>query len=1063
MPVGPIPSCRLSLPCHAVSLTWLHHWHPNARLCSTDEAEQSKLQAELAGMIGETSRWGARRILLSLDGLLSAAGTVEASTGARGGKKKKYDTGLGVVCQDSAEEAKIKFISGATLFCVACRWGHVGLCVAIVERADQLGISKDVLSPPGASHAKQEDTHRFSPLEYAIAGGHLRVVQYLRSKGTSFDQLGGSREETIIVACVRDKQLKLLEMLLDRPFSGKAANFGNADTFGVHPDMVNRPDKNGWGPAFWLVDSKYPNGQAKPVLSLWIRAGGDVCAQDDNGDNVLLWGLSEAEANGTSDKVGDDTKFDSEFLRELAAQSQFVKPHEPRLEIVKKTFNPEKHKDNLRDVLRLLSKKTLPEYLGKTDKANLRSVYSDVLAELLYGACSNSDSFFFDVLDEFEEDEKNTLLKSMRPACPLAHHGQGTAIHAAANLEDDSIMKRLKEQQDISGKAFDWNVVDMDGETPLIVAAQAGNLPAVKFLLEQGANPNVQAANGSTAAIAAVGTDKVRATKIIEVLVEAGADLSLPDENGWTVLHWATDLRHASDSTADTVGVILKWIKESKKEVAEGLLLAQDNISKSNVLHQLCNYPVGDSDGDPETIKTALTTLIKVVSSLVKCTAEFHDEGSKAKQSLCRNMLGQNKFGNTPLHLLFAHLPCYPESEYFVGRGVKQWKAMYHAARELIKLVIAACDSDRATPRCWATELYALKNELKLMPLEVLSAACGRNKEMFESLKERVHGPMLKRLGGLGELLSECKFKEPIMNTSSDTRAATKVVHYDHSTVIGTVSLSIPGATWMRSSEEGESSYGSCGCLKVDPSKTSTHHDFDVHGMPPQYNVNGTLRGEILHQCNEIMNGDTGEDKTVILVECSSGCQCGDECANKVVSKSVMVDEAGQLQCKVQIPIYIKPSCKGQGVYCTDEVPLGTFVMAYCGKIELSRNHKSDSTYIFELPLAWEAGHTHKLLVDAIDDETAGARFLNHSCDPNLVNILVYSDDWAVRIDPGTIDISEFAGRETHRVPLICFFARKNIPKGTELTFNYGYKPGTMPGRTLFCLCGQCEPGALLT
>lgn len=67
------------------------------------------------------------------------------------------------------------------------------------------------------------------------------------------------------------------------------------------------------------------------------------------------------------------------------------------------------------------------------------------------------------------------------------------------------------------------------------------------------------------------------------------------------------------------------------------------------------------------------------------------------------------------------------------------------------------------------------------------------------------------------------------------------------------------------------------------------------------------------------------------------------------------------------------------------------------------------------------------------------ARFLNHSCDPNLIKQIVFV--------------------ETHdvRVPRVAFFALFDIPAREELTYDYGYMTGSVQGKSLPCLCGASD------
>uniref|UniRef100_A0A1A9X4V2 Histone-lysine N-methyltransferase eggless n=1 Tax=Glossina brevipalpis TaxID=37001 RepID=A0A1A9X4V2_9MUSC len=63
-------------------------------------------------------------------------------------------------------------------------------------------------------------------------------------------------------------------------------------------------------------------------------------------------------------------------------------------------------------------------------------------------------------------------------------------------------------------------------------------------------------------------------------------------------------------------------------------------------------------------------------------------------------------------------------------------------------------------------------------------------------------------------------------------------------------------------------------------------------------------------------------------------------------------------------------------------------------------------------------------------------RYFNHSCSPNLFVQNVFVD---------THDL---------RFPWVAFFASCHIRAGTELTWNYNYEVGVVPGKVLYCQCG---------
>lgn len=65
------------------------------------------------------------------------------------------------------------------------------------------------------------------------------------------------------------------------------------------------------------------------------------------------------------------------------------------------------------------------------------------------------------------------------------------------------------------------------------------------------------------------------------------------------------------------------------------------------------------------------------------------------------------------------------------------------------------------------------------------------------------------------------------------------------------------------------------------------------------------------------------------------------------------------------------------------------------------------------------------------------ARFINHSCGPNLKKVMVFCD---------THDV---------RTPRVAFFALDQIPANTELCYDYDYQKGKVHGKHRDCLCGS--------
>ena len=94
---------------------------------------------------------------------------------------------------------------------------------------------------------------------------------------------------------------------------------------------------------------------------------------------------------------------------------------------------------------------------------------------------------------------------------------QAAAIHDAAKSGDlDQIQRLVVEGVDVNKKTI-------GDETPLIVAALAGNGEIVNYLLQRGADINAQSASGLTALHAAAYAGE---TEIVSLLVARGATVN---------------------------------------------------------------------------------------------------------------------------------------------------------------------------------------------------------------------------------------------------------------------------------------------------------------------------------------------------------------------------------------------------------------------------------------------------------------------------------------------------------------------------------------------------------
>lgn len=141
------------------------------------------------------------------------------------------------------------------------------------------------------------------------------------------------------------------------------------------------------------------------------------------------------------------------------------------------------------------------------------------------------------------------------------------------------------------------------------------------------------------------------------------------------------------------------------------------------------------------------------------------------------------------------------------------------------------------------------------------------------------------------------------------------------------------------------------------------------------------------------------------IIECSEGCDCDANCPSKVVQRGR------------QIPIVLfRTEFAGWSVRAATFIPEGTFVMTYIGEViekQEEGRRGDDAAYMYSVNTVDNSIFT----VDSLHQGNE-ARFVNHSCDPNLLTRRVLID--------------RYENYET-----LAFFAIKDIKVGDELTIDY--------------------------
>ncbi|CAH8359406.1 unnamed protein product [Eruca vesicaria subsp. sativa] len=204
------------------------------------------------------------------------------------------------------------------------------------------------------------------------------------------------------------------------------------------------------------------------------------------------------------------------------------------------------------------------------------------------------------------------------------------------------------------------------------------------------------------------------------------------------------------------------------------------------------------------------------------------------------------------------------------------------------------------------------------------------------------------------------------------------------------------------------------------------------------------------------LNGVMLVSRRPMVYECGTTCPCHASCKNKVI----------QTGLKFRLEVF-KTANRGWGLRSWDPIRAGSFICEYAGEVkDKLRMDQEDDEFVFDTSRVYNSfkWNYEPALVDEdpadeipeefnlpspllINAKSFGnvARFMNHSCSPNVL--------WQPVICEGSGE----------SVVHIAFFAIRHIPPMTELTYDYGVsltseaRDGSLLHGKRKCLCGSVK------
>jgi ankyrin repeat protein len=411
--------------------------------------------------------------------------------------------------------------------------------------------------PLFAGTALAAESKNFS-LADAAKLGDREAVRAL-SNGPAKNDVAGVEGAAALIGAAERNDVQMVDLLLSAGADAKAANpYGATALYAAaaNPDaaITVKLLAAGADPNAHLASGETPlmraarQGNLATVRALLASKADPNAQEEKGGQTALMWAMSERQSAVAQELVahGADVNARSKtgFTALMFAAQQGDMDSARILLDAKANPNEAIPKSGATPLI-------IASSIGKPDVvallldkgANPNAVDANGFTSL-HHAVRDSDYG----VDPASKATAVTIVKTL-----LAH---GANPNARLQLDKDKTAAERKAQAGNAGArskrtSITITEVELEGATPLALAAEVNNLEAVKALVEGGADPLIATEQGTTPLILAsgAGTDVQRARALDEratavetarYLVDHGADVNAVGQFGWTALHAAS-------------------------------------------------------------------------------------------------------------------------------------------------------------------------------------------------------------------------------------------------------------------------------------------------------------------------------------------------------------------------------------------------------------------------------------------------------------------------------------------------------------------------------------------